>query len=107
MIEEIKKFISYIGYYFKHFKELDKKSKEKSIMVILYLLFFTILLRFPIVLIRESILYFMTIYDMPNIKLVSLISRIVVEVIYLFIVLLYLPKNFNEKVAKKYLVNKV
>ena len=105
MIKEIKKFISYIGYYFKHFKELDKKSKEKSIMVILYLLFFTILLRFPIVLIRESILYFMTIYDMPNIKLVSLISRIVVEVIYLFIVLLYLPKNFNEKVAKKYLVN--
>ena len=105
MIEEIKKFISYIGYYFKHFKELDKKSKEKSIMVILYLLLFTILLRFPIVLIRESILYFMTIYDMPNIKLVSLISRILVEVIYLFIVLLYLPKNFNEKVAKKYLVN--
>ena len=105
MIEEIKKFISYIGYYFKHFKELDKKSKEKSIMVTIYVVFFTILLRFPIVLIRESILYFMTIYEMPNIKLASLISRIVVEVIYLFVVLLYLPKNFNEKVAKKYLVN--
>ena len=105
MIKEIKKFISYLIYYFKHFKELDKKNKEKSIMLIIYLVVFTILLRFPIILIRESVLYFMTIYDMPNIKLVSLISRIVVEVIYLFVVLLYFPKNFNEKVAKKYLVN--
>ena len=105
MIQEIKKFISYLIYYFKHFKELDKKNKEKSIMIILYLIVFTILLRFPIILIRESILYFMTIYEMPNIELVALISRIIVEVIYLLIVLLYFPKNFNEKVAKKYLVN--
>ncbi len=105
MIKEIKKFVSYLIYYFKHFKELDKKDKEKSVMLIIYLVVFTILLRFPIVLIRESLLYFMTIYDMPNIKMAALISRIVVEVIYALVALSYFPKAFNEKVAKKHLVN--
>lgn len=106
MIKEFKKFISFLGYYLKTFKKLDRKTKEKSIMMILYLILFSILLKFPILLVREVILYFMTVYDLPNINMVAIITRIVVEVIYLFVLLIYFPKNFNQRVAKKYIVNK-
>ena len=99
-MKEIKKFFEYLGYYIKNFKNLDRKTKEKSIIVIIYVIFFTILLRFPILLVRETILYFMTIYEMPNITTVELISRIVVEVVYFFVVIYYFPRSFNKRVMK-------
>ncbi|MBO4245455.1 MAG: hypothetical protein J5892_01790 [Bacilli bacterium] len=99
-MKEIKKFFEYLNYYVKNFKDLDRKTKEKSILVIIYVIFFTILLKFPILLVRETILYFMTIYEIPNITMVDIISRIVVEVVYLIVVLVYFPKNFNKRLIK-------
>lgn len=103
MIKEMKLCIKNIKEYFKKFKKLGKKDREKSIMLIIYLIFFDTLLVFPYLLVREIILYFMTVYHFGDISLVSNISFIIVQVFFIITTLIYFPKNFNKRIAKKYI----
>lgn len=103
MIKEIKLCLKNIIEYFKKFKKISKKDREKSIMLFIYLIFFDILLVFPYLLVREVILYFMTVYHFGNIPLVSNISFIAVQVCFIITTLIYFPRNFNKRIAKKYI----
>lgn len=104
-MKNIVNMFSNIKTYRNNFKSLTKKDKQKSIMTIAYIIFLSILLVFPILLVRELILYFMMIYELPNIDLVSLISSIGVALIYIITVLLYVPQSFNKKMKRYYSVN--
>lgn len=100
MIKRIKLFFQNVKNFCANYSKMSNKEKSTSIMLIIYFIFFTIILIFPLLLIREFTLYTMQTYEIGNIAKTNLVITIVMDIAYFFIAINYFTNAFNKKFGK-------